>query len=122
MHYKKEYERLNSAQKKAVDAIENRSFNKVVLSREEIIDLPNFDLVSQFEKLVNSYPTAFTYCWFHPKIGLWMGATPEQLLKANGNEFQTVALAGTQLFQNQEKVSMVQIFFHRHQEQECHQE
>ena len=89
---------------KGVNAIENLSFNKVVLSREEIIDLPNFDLVSLFEKLVNSYPTAFAYCWFHPEIGLWMGATPERLLKANGNEFQTVALAGTQLFQNQEKV------------------
>ena len=89
---------------KAIDAIENGSFNKVVLSREELIDLPNFDLVSLFEKLVNSYPTAFTYCWFHPEIGLWMGATPERLLKANGNEFHTVALAGTQLFQNNETV------------------
>ena len=89
---------------KAIDTIENGSFNKVVLSREEVIDLPNFDLVSLFEKLSNSYPTAFTYCWFHPEIGLWMGATPERLLKANGNEFQTVALAGTQLFQNQEEV------------------
>jgi isochorismate synthase len=89
---------------KAINAIENGSFNKVVLSREEIIDLPNFEMVSLFEKLVNSYSTAFTYCWFHPEIGLWMGATPERLLKTNGNEFQTVALAGTQLFQNQEKI------------------
>jgi isochorismate synthase len=89
---------------KAIDAIENRSFNKVVLSREELIELPNFDLVSLFEKLVNSYSTAFTYCWFHPKIGLWIGATPERLLKSNGNEFHTVALAGTQLFQNNETV------------------
>jgi isochorismate synthase len=89
---------------KAIVAIENGSFNKVVLSREELIELPNFDLVSLFEKLVNSYPSAFTYCWFHPEIGLWMGATPERLLKANGNEFHTVALAGTQLFQNNETV------------------
>lgn len=89
---------------KAIDAIENGSFNKVVLSREEFIDLPNFDLVSIFKKLVNSYSTALTYCWFHPEIGLWMGATPERLLKANGNEFYTVALAGTQLFQNNETV------------------
>ena len=89
---------------KAIDSIKNGSFNKVVLSREEIIDLPNFDLVSLFQKLVNSYPTAFTYCWFHPEIGLWMGATPERLLKTNGNKFHTVALAGTQLFQNNETV------------------
>lgn len=89
---------------KAIDAIENGSFNKVVLSREEFIDLPNFDLVSIFKKLVNSYSTALTYCWFHPEIGLWLGATPERLLKANGNKFHTVALAGTQLYQNNETV------------------
>lgn len=89
---------------KAIDTIANGSFNKVVLSREELIDLPNFDLVSLFEKLVNFYPTAFTYCWFHPEIGLWMGATPERLLKANGNKFHTVALAGTQLFEHNNPV------------------
>jgi isochorismate synthase len=29
-----------------------------------------------------------------PKIGLWMGATPERLLKAD-DKFSTMALAGT---------------------------
>ena len=95
---------INKKTNSDIDSIKNGSFNKVVLSREEIIDLPNFDLVSLFQKLVNSYPTAFTYCWFHPEIGLWMGATPERLLKTNGNKFHTVALAGTQLFQNNETV------------------
>jgi isochorismate synthase len=33
-----------------------------------------------------------------------MGATPERLLKANGSKFQTVALAGTQLFKNNKSV------------------
>ena len=89
---------------KAIHSIEKENFSKVVLSREELIDLPNFDLVFLFEKLVNSYPTAFTYCWFHPEIGLWMGATPERLLKANESKFQTVALAGTQLFKNNKSV------------------
>lgn len=98
---KNNYEKLVQ---KAIDAIEKENFSKVVLSREELVDLPNFDLVSLFEKLVNSYPKAFTYCWFHPEIGLWIGATPERLLKANGNKFHTVALAGTQLFKNNEPV------------------
>lgn len=84
---------------KGVDAIKKGLLNKVVLSREEIVAVPNFDLVSVFTKLLQSYPSAFTYCWFHPKIGLWMGATPEQLLKANKNKFYTMALAGTQTFQ-----------------------
>jgi isochorismate synthase len=89
---------------KAIQEIENGTFLKVVLSRKEIIDLHHFDLSTLFVKLVNSYPAAFTYCWFHPEIGLWMGATPETLLKLNGNEFQTVALAGTQLYQEKQEV------------------
>ncbi|MES2543518.1 MAG: isochorismate synthase [Bacteroidota bacterium] len=83
---------------KGIDAIKKGSFHKVVLSREEIIDLSSFDLVAVFENLVRTYPTAFTYCWFHPKVGLWMGATPELLLKANEYKFSTMALAGTQSY------------------------
>ncbi len=89
---------------KAIQEIENGTFSKVVLSRKEIIELPNYDLSSLFIKLASSYPSALTYCWFHPEIGLWMGATPETLLKVNGNKFQTVALAGTQLYKGSEDV------------------
>lgn len=83
---------------KGIEAIEKGLFKKVVLSREEILSVPSFDLVTVFEKLVRAYPTAYVYCWFHPKIGLWMGATPERLLKAKQNKFYTMALAGTQTF------------------------
>ena len=89
---------------KAIQEIEKGTFSKVVLSRVEIIDLSNFDLSSLFVKLASTYPSAFTYCWFHPEIGLWMGATPEILIKVNGNKFQTVALAGTQLYNGSEEV------------------
>jgi isochorismate synthase len=89
---------------KAIHEIENNSFSKVVLSRKETVDLPNFDLISQYIKVASKYHSALTYCWFHPEIGLWMGATPETLLKVNENKFQTVALAGTQLYQGSEEV------------------
>jgi isochorismate synthase len=81
---------------KGIQAIENNEFKKVVLSRKESIDLANFDLINAFENLVQLYPTTFVYCFYHPKVGTWLGATPEQLLKANDTEFQTIALAGTQ--------------------------
>lgn len=81
---------------KGIRAIENQEFKKVVLSRKEIIELDNFDLVATFKKLVQLYPSTFVYCFFHPKVGIWMGATPEQLVKANVNVFETMALAGTQ--------------------------
>lgn len=81
---------------KGIQAIENNQFKKVVLSRKESVDLINFDLFSAFNNLVQLYPNAFVYCFYHPKIGLWLGATPEQLLKAADNVFKTIALAGTQ--------------------------
>jgi isochorismate synthase len=81
---------------KGIQAIENNEFKKVVLSRKESKNLVEFDLIEAFEKLVHLYPTTFVYCFYHPKIGTWLGATPEQLLKAQNREFQTIALAGTQ--------------------------
>jgi isochorismate synthase len=90
---KKEYEVLVS---KGIEAIQNDEFKKVVLSRCESVDLVSFDFIVAFQRLIYLYPSTFTYCFFHPKIGLWMGATPEKLLKANGNVFETMALAGTQ--------------------------
>lgn len=81
---------------KGIQAIENKEFKKVVVSRKETVNQVDFDLVAVFEKLVHLYPTTFVYCFYHPKVGIWLGATPEQLLKADDNEFQTIALAGTQ--------------------------
>ncbi|WP_291103144.1 MULTISPECIES: isochorismate synthase [unclassified Flavobacterium] len=81
---------------KGIQAIENNEFKKVVLSRKETVDLVDFDLVTAFGKLVQLYPSTFVYCFFHPKVGIWLGATPEQLLKVKNNAFETIALAGTQ--------------------------
>jgi isochorismate synthase len=79
-----------------IQAIKNEEFKKVVLSRSEEVPLSEFNFIETFQHLVQLYPATFCYCFFHPKIGLWMGATPEKLLKANGNTFETMALAGTQ--------------------------
>jgi len=81
---------------KGIQAIENDEFKKVVVSRKETVDLNHFDFGITFSNLVQLYPSAFVYCFFHPKLGMWLGATPEQLLKAHDNSFETVALAGTQ--------------------------
>lgn len=101
-HHEKEH--FKNLVQKGIDAIKTGVLSKVVLSREEIIDLPDFDMISIFENLVRTYPTAFCYCWFHPKIGLWMGASPERLLKAQKNQFYTMALAGTQTFEGDTEV------------------
>jgi isochorismate synthase len=89
---------------KGIHAIKNNQFQKVVLSRKEEILVTDFDAEITFKRLLSNYPTAFKYCFFHPKIGTWLGATPEQLLQTNGNALKTVALAGTQLHNENKKV------------------
>lgn len=81
----------------AVEAIQNAQFEKVVLSRKETILTPTFDFEISFRKLLFYYPSAFKYCFYHPKIGFWMGATPEQFVNINNEKLSTVSLAGTQL-------------------------
>jgi len=82
---------------KSVTAIKSGQFEKLVTSRSETI-AHNSDPVEIYQKLLNTYPNAFRYCFYSPTSGMWMGATPEQLLKAENNTIYTVALAGTQVF------------------------
>ncbi|MGH2665232.1 isochorismate synthase [Flavobacterium sp.] len=89
---------------KGIDSINKGIFTKVVLSRTETVALHEFDLETVFERMLQYYATAFCYCWFHPKVGMWMGATPEKLLYAKENKFTTMALAGTQAFQGNDVV------------------
>lgn len=85
--------------KRGIEAIHNNEFRKVVLSRKELVQT-NLDVISIFKSLLFHYKSAFNYCFYHPKIGLWMGATPEQFIKIDDSKLHTVALAGTQLFDN----------------------
>ncbi len=77
---------------------------KVVLSRKLQLERSDFELLVTFKKLLSAYKNAMVYVWFHPKVGLWMGATPETLLRVKGDKFSTMALAGTQLYSGSLKV------------------
>ena len=83
---------------KGINAITSKDLKKVVLSRCEAQDLSEENPLEIFKRLLNAYATAFVYCWYHPQVGLWLGATPETLLKVEGNRFKTMALAGTQVY------------------------
>ena len=85
--------------KKGVAAIKEGRFQKVVLSRKQSVTIKEIDLVNTYMKLLYAYPAAFVYVWFHPKIGLWLGASPETLLQLKDNQFTTMALASTQVYQ-----------------------
>lgn len=90
--------------KKGIHAIENKQFDKVVLSRQEIVELSDTNPFTVLKNLLNTYKSALVYCWYHPKVGLWLGATPETLLKISGNQFSMMALAGTQDYKGTLKV------------------
>jgi len=52
---------------KAVAEIEKGTFEKVVLSRKELVSVSNFDLEWVFNQLLIHYPTAFKYCFIIQK-------------------------------------------------------
>ncbi len=78
----------------AVEDIRKGALRKVVLSRQ--IRVPTSKTpVAVFSDLISHYPTAFCYCWYHPEVGCWVGATPETLLQFSEGRFKTHSLAGT---------------------------
>ena len=83
---------------KAVTAMNDGEFHKVVLSKIRLEKLPNdFESETFFLKLCEKYPAAFVYMIQLPEVGCWMGATPEPLLVIEDERVKTVSLAGTQI-------------------------
>lgn len=85
---------------KTISAIENGEMTKVVTSRFKDLSLKSFDIELLVRRILSSYPNAYRYIWYHPKTGIWCGATPEVLMQISGNSFETMALAGTQLYKD----------------------
>lgn len=83
---------------KVIDFIKNKKAEKIVLSRKETLEFTNLEVLATFKKMLETYKNAFVYLWFHPEVGLWMGATPERLLTVENGKFKTMALAGTQKY------------------------
>lgn len=87
--YKCQFEQMHRA-------LSGGDVNKVILSRAKIEnDFPRQHLIQMFHNLCENYPHAFVYVLNSPLTGLWMGAGPELLLKYDGQQLQTVSLAGT---------------------------
>ena len=82
---------------KSIEQVEKGVLEKVVPSRNRIVELPeDFDIVRVFEKLCSRYNHALVSYVSIPGVGNWMGATPEALVSVEDQKiFRTVALAGT---------------------------
>ena len=83
--------------KKGIDAIKSSVFKKVVLSRKIEVGIKKSAFIL-FQELLANYDNAFCYLWYHPKVGLWLGATPEILLRTENSHLKTMSLAGTQKY------------------------
>lgn len=81
---------------KFLESIDGKDLQKVILSRilNEQWDSKN-NKAALFTQLCMSYPHAFVSFVSLPGQCLWMGASPEILLKSSGKYVKTVALAGT---------------------------
>ena len=87
---------------KAKSVIDGGIIEKLVLSRSLKVSHSTSPL-QLFLTLIDRYASAFCYLWFHPKIGMWLGATPEILLQLQNDSFTTMSLAGTQIAVGREK-------------------
>jgi isochorismate synthase len=72
------------------------ALDKLVLSRIKQVPLDGTTHPAKlFQKLCMAYPSAFVSLVSIPDWGLWLGASPELLLQSDGEQFQTMSLAGT---------------------------
>ncbi len=89
------YNEYKSHVEQLVEAIKRGEIEKAVLSRTITVKRPNLSDATIFMRLCEKYPTAFVN-WVHiPDVGRWIGATPEKLLDYNGEQIETMSLAGT---------------------------
>lgn len=81
----------------SVKSIAEGKFDKVVPARSKNIEIPDgFSPTDLLIDLCKSYPNAFISFVSIPKVGTWIGATPEVLIEKTAHSFKTIALAGTQ--------------------------
>jgi len=85
--------------------IQEGVLDKIIISRSIDVPVQKFNPFNAVLKLMSTYDQSYVYFWHHPKVGSWMGASPEILLKTQGNTLHTMALAGTLPVQQNEPVS-----------------
>ena len=87
---------------KTIDTIKSTTLAKVIISRLIPFNRKKESVGEVFMQLFQQTPNALVYLVNlppdsrNPKAALWMGATPEVLLKSEGKNLETVSLAGTQ--------------------------
>ena len=90
---------------KAIEALKTSpNLKKAIISSRFPVKINSFSWENALLKLMHTYDESFVWVWYHPKIGMWMGASPELLASYQDGEFLTMALAGTLPVQQAEPV------------------
>ncbi len=88
---REEYHRLFSLYKAQLP----QSLHKIVLARTEDVPAASFSPTAAFRRACELSPMAFNVLIHTPEHGTWLCSTPELLLRGCGDEWETMALAGT---------------------------
>jgi len=80
---------------KFLNEITNGSIKKMILSKVKKGSEEKIDIGESFFLLCENYPSATVNLFFIPEVGLWMGASPELLLRADLSKIESMSLAGT---------------------------
>lgn len=76
-------------------AFDAMGVEKAVYSRVKLHPFETNKATVLFDELCRRYPNAFCYLVSSKAFGTWIGATPELLLKKEGLQINTIALAST---------------------------
>lgn len=78
--------------------IKEGKVQKIVLARTADVAVDaTFSPSRAFFNACNQNPNAFKALVHTPQFGTWLFCTPEQLINGSGNQWQTMALAGTRI-------------------------
>ncbi len=78
------------------ETLQNGNLKKLVLSRSKSVTKnKNFSPGATFYRAMKKYIHSYVFLFHTPKSGTWIGSTPEMILSGSGDDWQTVAIAGT---------------------------
>ena len=80
-----------------IEDLSDANFDKLVLSLSlTICKHTEFSPSAVYRAACQRYIHSYIYLCYTPQTGIWLGSTPEIILSGEKNEWNTVALAGTQ--------------------------
>lgn len=79
-----------------LSALKPGKIEKAVISRSHQVKIDGpVSVISAIQILRQAYPECTSFMFSYPGEGIFFGATPEQLIKKEGQKLHTAALAGT---------------------------